>query len=167
MALRSMLGLTEPHTFELVDRRMATVMANGDPEKLGQDLIPLLYETVNRVRESQPFELEPLRARWPSESRLLRLNRPAMWGLPVPAEVTELPQLDPEHPVRIDVWEYGSVAEILHEGSRAEEGKAVDRLRRYITDQGYDLIGPHEEEYLTPPNAPIPKTLIRYRVRCR
>jgi hypothetical protein len=167
MALRSMLGLTEPHTFELVDRRMATIMATGDPAKVGQDVIPVLYETMDRVREAQPFELEPLRARWPAGSMLPRLNRPAMWGLPVPAEVTELPQVDAEHPVRIDIWEYGTIAEILHEGSRAEEGKAIDRLRRYIAEQGLELIGPHEEEYLTPPNAPVPKTLIRYRVRCR
>jgi len=167
MALRSMLGLTEPHTFELVDMRMATIMANGDPAKVGQDVIPVLYETISQVRESHPFELEPLRARWPAGTIIPRLNRPAMWGLPVPAEVTELPQLDPEHPVRIDVWEYGAIAEILHEGSRAEESKAIDKLRRYIADEGLELIGPHEEEYLTPPNAPVPKTLIRYRVRSR
>jgi hypothetical protein len=167
MALRSMLGLTEPHTFELVDQRMATIMASGDPRRVGQDVIPVLYESVNRARKERPFDLEPLRARWtPGPTRALT-DRPAMWGLPVPANIQDLPQVDDEHPVRIDVWQYGTVAEILHEGSRAEEGRAIDRLRKYMDAQGYEVIGPHEEEYLTPPNAPIPKTLIRYRVRCR
>lgn len=167
MALRSMLGLSEPHTFELVDQRMATVMATGDPKRIGMDVIPVLYASVNALRERHPFETEPLRARWTAGPARARTDSAAMWGLPVPAGVTEMPQVDPNHPVRIDVWEYGTVAEILHEGSRAEEGRAVERLRKYMDEQCYEVIGPHEEEYLTAPDAPIPKTLIRYRVRPR
>lgn len=166
MALRSMLGLAEPHTFELVNQRMATIMASGNPARIGQDVVPILYKSVNAARERHPFELEPLRARWAPNARMPRSERPAMWGLPVPADVRELPQFDPEHPVRIDVWEYGTVAEVLHEGSRAEEGRTLDRLRKYMDEQGFEVLGPHEEEYLSPPDAAVPKTLIRYRVRC-
>lgn len=168
MALRSMLGLTEPHTFELVDQRMATIMASGEPRKVAHDVVPTLYASVNQLREQHPFALEPLRARWQHVGAgIPRAEVTAMWGLPVPADITDMPQVDPEHPVRIDIWEYGTVAEILHEGSRAEEGRALDRLRDYMEQQRMEVIGPHEEEYLTAPDAPVPKTLIRYRVCVR
>jgi hypothetical protein len=163
-----MLGLTEPHTFELVDQRMATIMVTGDPDKVGRDVVPILYAAVNELRARRPFDLEPLRARWPAGIGMPRSDTPAMWGLPVPPEIetADLTQPDPDLPVRIDVWEYGTMAEILHEGSRAEEAKAVERLQRYMDEQGFTVIGPHEEEYLSAPGAPVPKTLIRYRVRC-
>lgn len=32
-------------------------------------------------------------------------------------------------------------------------------------EQGYKVDGPHEEEYLSRPDARVPKTLIRYRIR--
>ncbi len=163
MALRSMLGLTEPHTFELADQRLATIMASGDPNELAGDVVPVLYGAVNAARANRPFELEPLRARWSTESGL-GADRPAMWGLPVPADVTEVPQVSEEHPVRVEVWAYGTVAEILHEGSHAEEERAIARLRQYMEEQGMEVVGPHEEEYLSPPGAAVPKTLIRYRV---
>lgn len=165
MALRSMLALTEPHTFELVDQRMATVMTDEDERRDNSAAVAALYESVNKVREKTPFKLEPLRARWVSDGDVPRSERGAMWGLPIPAEVKEVPSVDERYPVRIEVWAYGTVAEILHEGSRAEERRAMERLNRYIGEQGFDYIGPHEEEYLTPPGAPVPKTLIRYRVK--
>lgn len=167
MALRSMLGLTEPHTFMLMDRFMATIMATGDPDRLGSEIVPVLYEAVNELRERRPFELEPLRARWADGANFTRTERPAMWGLPVPMQFDSIPQPDPQHVVRIEIWEYGNVAEILHEGSRAERGRAIDMLNRYMRDEKLEVIGPYEEEYLSPPDAAVPKTLIRYRVNPR
>jgi effector-binding domain-containing protein len=90
-----------------------------------------------------------------------------MWGIPVPAEVEHMPQVDEAYPAQVQEWEYGTVAEILHEGSYAEEGRAVSRLQKYMAEQKFEVLGPHEEEYLSPPDAPIPRTLIRYRVRPR
>lgn len=165
MALRSMLGLTEPHTFELADQRLATVMAQGDARREADRATAVLYASVNEARKATPFELEPLRARWAAEQGWGSRVQPAMWGLPVPAGVTELPQRDSDYPVRIEQWEYGMIAEILHEGSRAEEGKAVDRLKRFVESEGLQIVGPYEEEYLTAPGAPVPKTLIRFRVK--
>lgn len=166
-ALRSMLGLTEPHTFELADQRLATVMTSGDARRVADAAVAALYASVNEARDRRPFDLEPLRARWPVEPRKTRDGMPAMWGLPIPPDVSDLPQPDPDFAVRADTWEYGLVAEILHEGSRAEEGRTVDRLHRWVDEQKLEPIGPYEEEYLTPPGAPVPKTLIRFRVKPR
>ena len=165
MALRSMLGLTEPHTFELMDQRMATVMTESRSRKESEDAVKALYESVRLLQKDHGFELEPLRARWPADGPGSPSGRVAMWGLPVPVEVDDIAQTDERFRVRLDVWEYGTVAEILHEGSHAEEGRTVEKLRRYMEDENMTVIGPHEEEYLTPLTAAVPKILIRYRVR--
>lgn len=165
MALRSMLNLVEPHTFELMDQRMATVMTDEDERRDSSAAVAALYASVNEVRKLTPFDLEPLRARWVIDGGRQHNARGAMWGLHIPAEVNEVATVDERFPVRVEVWQYGTVAEILHEGSRAEERRAIEKLERYIAEQGLEVIGPHEEEYLTPPGAPIPKTLIRFRVR--
>lgn len=165
MALRSMAGLTEPHMLELPARRMATVLTTGDPDKVGPPAVEALYKSVNELRREQHFELEPLRTRWPMQAEDPRDEWVSMWGLPVPGHVEHVPRVDDRYPVHIEDWEYGPVAEILHVGSYAEEGRTVERLYRFMREQGYEVLGPHEEEYLTPPDAPVPRTLIRYRVR--
>jgi hypothetical protein len=163
-----MLGLIEPHTFELPDQRLATVMTVGDPDSVGPEAIRVLYDTVGEVRKSTSFDLEPLRVRWPTDEQAVpRSQWGAMWGLPVPTSVEQVPQLDPKRPVRVEVWEYGTVAEILHEGGYAAAKQTLDKLKRYMDEQRYEVIGPHEEEYLTPPGSPSPRMLIRYRVRPR
>jgi len=41
----------------------------------------------------------------------------------------------------------------------------VERLHQFIEENGYQIAGDHEEEYLTTPDAKNPKTIIRYQVR--
>ncbi len=78
--------------------------------------------------------------------------------------MTEVPQKAPDIPVRLERWEYGTVAQILHLGPYSEEGPTIERLCRFIKDSGYEIAGPHEEEYLTSPRAKVRKTMIRYQV---
>ena len=67
--------------------------------------------------------------------------------------------------VRLETWEYGTVAQILHLGPYDQEGSTIERLHRFIKDSGYQITGDHEEEYLTRPDAKVIKTLIRYTVK--
>ena len=71
----------------------------------------------------------------------------------------------PAVPVAVESWRYGTVAEILHKGSYASETGSIERLRAFIRASGYEIVGPHEEEYLSRPNVKEPKTVIRYEVR--
>jgi hypothetical protein len=57
------------------------------------------------------------------------------------------------------------VAQILHLGPYDQEQETTERLQRFITDNGYEIAGPHEEEYLSKPDAKVIKTLVRYRVK--
>jgi hypothetical protein len=49
----------------------------------------------------------------------------------------------------------------------ATESAAIERLREFIAESGYEIVGCHEEEYLTCPTAKVPKTIVRYVVRKR
>ena len=88
-------------------------------------------------------------------------------GLPVPEDVTALPQKVEGVEVKLETWRYGTVAQVLHLGSYAEEDESVARLHAFIEESGYEIAGTHEEEYLTSPGAKAQKTIIRHPVRRR
>ncbi|MDA3936660.1 MAG: GyrI-like domain-containing protein [Actinomycetota bacterium] len=173
MALRADKTLREPHLTEMPSRRVAVLRTHGNPEKLSGDAMRPLWNAVNAVKHGRvatrgdDFQLEPIRARWPIDPGTSKEDWVGIWAIPLPDDVNALPIDDPEHHVEIDTWEYGKVAEILHEGSYGEEGRAVETLRRFIDDEGYEIAGPFEEEYLARPGAAVPKTFIRFRVKPR
>jgi hypothetical protein len=76
-----------------------------------------------------------------------------------------LPQKEPSAEVKIETWEYGPVAQILHLGPYDQETKTIERLHQFIAESGYEIAGPHEEEYQSKPDAKVIKTLIRYQVK--
>jgi hypothetical protein len=71
----------------------------------------------------------------------------------------------PDVPVIIEMWKYGTVAQILHLGAYDQETENIKKLLVFIDEQGYEVAGDHEEEYLTRPDAKVAKTIIRYPVR--
>ena len=93
--------------------------------------------------------------------------------MPVPESVTELPEIEPEAGLKVTLttWEYGEVAEILHVGPYIEEEPTIEKLKGFIKDEGYQIIGEHEEEYIKGPtmmgkgNPEEYVTIIRYRVQ--
>jgi len=57
------------------------------------------------------------------------------------------------------------VAQILHIGPYSEETATVERLHKFIAENGYKIAGIHEEEYLTKPEAKVQRTIIRYPIK--
>ncbi len=162
----------EPQMTEMPPQRMAVVTTVGDPNVVGQDALSALFGSVytlkfQRKREGADFKVGPLRARWPNAHLAPKEEWIGLWGLPIPDDVRTLPQKQPSPEVRVERWEYGTVAEVLHVGPYSEEGPTVERLHRFIEAQGYEIAGLHEEEYLTTPRAKVQRTLIRYPVRRR
>lgn len=85
-------------------------------------------------------------------------------ALSVPEDTVSLPQKEANIEVKLETWDYGTVAQILHLGTYQQEDASVERLQQFIGDSGYRISGPHEEEYLTKPDAKAPQTIIRYQV---
>lgn len=157
----------EPRIFDMPSYTMAVVESGGDPSDVRQDVLKALYDAVYglkfQLRRSggEDFKVHELRSRRSDDARIVT------WGLPIPDGVTSLPTKPAGPRVHVEVWEYGAVAQILYVGPLSQEDPVVERLRSFIGESGYEIAGPHEEEYLTDPHAPEPRVYIRYQVRRR
>ncbi len=164
---------TDPEIVELPSRTMAVVRTVGDPNEIGERVFKALYGAAYTLKfdlkkRGDTFKIEPPRARWFAGENWRDVPRDhwtAAWALPVPDGTTEVVQKVPEQPVTIEGWDYGTVAQILHIGAYADEAPTIERLHAFIEAQGYEIAGPHEEEYQSRPGAKTQKTVIRYQVR--
>jgi hypothetical protein len=145
-----------PRIVDLPQQRMAVVETVGDPALVGEPALGSLYDAIAACGLTSGS----LRARWPNAHDHERAEWRALWALPVPDDAPE-----PGGTVRLETWYGGLVAEILHEGVFGEDGvQAVKRLRRFIADCGYEIVGPAEEEYVTAPGDASTRMIIRYEV---
>lgn len=162
-----------PEIVEMPDETMAVVKVVGDPTDVVQKVFPALYGAVYPLKfalkkQGVEFKITPPRARWfggPEWATLPRDEWRSEWAIAVPDGTTELVQKDPETPVAIETWEYGTVAQVLYIGEYSEESPVIEALHAFIAEEGYEIAGAHEEEYRSSPSAKEPKTVIRYQVR--
>jgi hypothetical protein len=67
--------------------------------------------------------------------------------------------------VRFELFHEGRAAQIMHVGPHAEERPTIERVDRFIEEQGARMQGKHHEIYLTDPSRTVPKknkTVIRH-----
>ena len=161
----------EPQILEMPPQKMAVVYGKGTPDKVFSELMPALYGSVYTLKfdlkkKGLPtFKVCGLRAHYPDAHLLPKEEWTHIIALPVPEDTTSLPQKVPGVEVKLETWKYGTVAQILHLGGYDQEGPTIERLHKFIEENGYKIAGAHEEEYLTTPDAKVPKTIIRYVVR--
>jgi effector-binding domain-containing protein len=161
----------DPIIIEMPSQKMAVVQGKGPPDKVFAKIFPALYGSVYTLkfdlkkRGLESFKVNCPRARYPNA----HLSPKGEWlivaGIPIPGNTASLPQKEPDTEVRLETWEYGTVAQILHLGPYDQETKTIERLQQFINDNGYEIAGPHEEEYQSRPDAKVIKTLIRYQVK--
>ncbi|MBI4199776.1 MAG: GyrI-like domain-containing protein [Chloroflexi bacterium] len=160
-----------PQIAEMPSQKMAVVYTKGDPARVAPQALRALYASVYALKfalrkRGVDFKVAAPRTRWPNAHLVPNEEWVGVWGLPVPDDTAEPPQRAQGVAVRLEAWEYGTVAQVLHVGPYSDEMPTVERLHRFIAEQGYQIAGAHEEEYLTSPRAKVQKTIIRYPV-CR
>lgn len=164
--------LRQPRITTMPDQKMLVVTAPGDPNVVASKAFKLLFKTYFKI-PGVPKNRKPApRARWAGDYQE-KSTWTGYYGMPVPDGTASLPPVEtgPGYKVELAVWEYGDVAEILHIGPYAEEKPAIEKLHQFLKQQGYEIVGLHEEEYLKGPGMFFkgdPKkyyTIIRYRVR--
>ena len=171
MTQRKASSKKEPQILEMPPQKMAIVYGKSAPDKVFSELMPALYGSVYTLKftlkkQGLPtFKVSGLRARYPDAHLVPKDEWTHIIGLPIPEDTTSLPQKVAGIEVKIETWEYGTVAQILHLGAYDQECATVERLHKFIEDSGYDIAGVHEEEYLTTPDAKVIKTIIRYPIR--
>lgn len=168
---RQKLSQTNPQILVMPPQKMAVVYGKGAPDDVFPKLMPALYGSVYALkfdlkkRGLPTFKVGGLRARYPDAHLVPKDKWTIIVGLPIPEDTTSLPQKVAGVEVKIERWEYGTVAQILHLGPYDQEYATVERLHQFIAHNGYQIAGVHEEEYLTRPDAKVLKTIIRYPVR--
>ena len=164
---------TDPQIIEMPPQKMAIVRGKGTPDEVFPKVMPALYGSVYTLKfdlkkKGLPtFKVTGLRGRYPDAHLVPKERWTMILGLPVPIDTASLPQKVTEVEVVMETWSYGTIAQILHIGAYDQETSNIERLQRYIKDNGYEISGDHEEEYLTSPDAKVVKTIIRYPVRKR
>ena len=164
---------TEPQILEMPPQKMAVIYGKGAPDKVFSDVLPALFGSVYTLKfdlkkKGLPtFKVSAPRARYPDAHLVPMEQWTIITGIPVPEDTASLPQKVPGIEVKIETWQYGTVAQILHLGAYDQEYATVERLHKFIEDNGYEIAGVHEEEYLTSPDAKVIKTIIRYPIRKR
>jgi len=157
--------LKEPRITQMPHQKMLVVEHTGDPNVVGGTAFSRLFGAFFKIPGAR---MAPPRARWMSPATTPKAEWVGLYALPLPESITTLPP--GLEGVRIETWEYGEVAEILHIGPYSEEAATIERLHQHILAQGYEIAGPHEEEYLKAPGmGNIPpeeyQTIIRYSVK--
>ncbi len=164
---------TDPVILEMPSQKMAVAQKRGAPDKIFPQIFPALYGSVYTLkfdlkkRGLESFKVGCPRSRYPDAHLKQKEDWLIITGLPVPEDTTSLPQKEPGIEVKLETWEYGTVAQILHIGRYDEETESIERLHQFIKDSGYEIIGPHEEEYQSRPDARVVKTIIRYQIKKR
>ncbi len=162
---------TDPQIVVMPDQKMAVVRGRGAPSDVFPKTMPALYGAVYTLKFDlkkkglESFKVEALRARYPDARDVAKKDWMIVMGIPIPEGTTDVVQKVPGVAVAIETWKYGMVAQVLHLGTYAEEAPSIEKLCRFITEQGYVIVGDHEEEYLTRPEAKVQKTIIRYVVK--
>lgn len=162
---------TDPIILEMPSQTMAVVEGRGSPDRVFAEVLPALFGSVYSLRFDlkkrglESFKVTAPRARYPDLDTRPKEDWLIVAGVPVPEGTDRLPQKKPDIEVKLDTWEYGTVAQILHLGPYDQEQGSVERLKRFIESNGYEISGPHEEEYLSRPDARVMKTVVRYRVK--
>jgi hypothetical protein len=147
---------TDPIILEMPSQKMAVVQGKGSPDKVFAKIFPALFGSVYTLKFDlkkkglESFKVSCPRARYPNAHLYPKGEWLIIAGIPIPDSTTSLPQKEPQ---------------ILHLGSYDQEMKTVERLQQFITANGYEIAGPHEEEYQSRPDAKVIKTLIRYQVK--
>jgi hypothetical protein len=157
--------LKNPQIRKMQDKqKMLVVEKIGDPNVTAGTGFQTLYSTFFKL---PGVKMAPPRARWLNTLTDPRNEWVGLYALPLPESVDSLPT--GVEGVKIDYWEYGEVAEILHVGAYSEETPTIEKLLAFIAVQGYEIAGPHEEEYLrgpeSGPDSSKYMTIIRYQVR--
>ncbi|HUU52668.1 MAG TPA: GyrI-like domain-containing protein [Candidatus Heimdallarchaeota archaeon] len=159
--------LKDPQIRKMPDKvKMLVVEKKGDPNVVAGMAFSTLFSTFF---EQPGVKMAPPRARWLNAPADPRNEWMGLYALPLPESVETL--RSQVEGVKIDYWDYGEVAEILHIGAYSEETPTIEKLFAFIAEQGYEIAGPHEEEYLRGPESGTDTskymTIIRYQVRKR
>ena len=143
----------DPSIVKMFDERMVVMDAQGNPNQMSKEIFAIFADYHIEDRMPLNFTMPAMRVRWDSGFDSPTSNWVGSYAIPAPAGIDELPSGDgvEKYNPRFEDWGYGEVAQVLHVGPYEQEQESIDRLMQFISEQGYEVIGEREEEYLRGP----------------
>lgn len=136
----------EPAITVRKNQRMLVVTMKGDPAKVRDKAMKILYGAFfrNATEAEKNMPIIP-RVRWAfSAPQARKRDWIGSYALPISIDFTE----PGDGTARIEDWNYGLVAEILHIGPYEKEAASIGILKDHIAANGFTISGDFEEEYL-------------------
>jgi hypothetical protein len=183
----------DPALVEVPARPYLMVDGTGDPNtsEAYTDAVATLYPVAYGIRKAikdatgVAYTVMPLESLWwTDDGRPLELYDRSNWcwtamicqpddvtpelAAEVVAGLTKQKKLTAGWAGRLEVFEEGLAAQILHYGPYADEEPTIARLHEFIVERSYSFSGKHHEIYLTDPRRSLPeknRTIIRQPVR--
>lgn len=154
-----------PVLSDLPAQRMLVITAQGDPDSAaGPAFARLTKAFYSQAARADKRHAPAPRARWATAQLD---SAKALWigtyGMPVTGA---FPQ-PKDAGLRLETWEYGLTAQILHVGPYDAEEKDIAALKSFIAANGLAIQGPHEEEYVKGPGRLFKGDPARYRTVIR
>jgi len=185
-----------PVIVEVPELSFLMLDGRGDPNtsEQYQDALGALYGiaytlkfTLKKSDPERDFRVAPLEGLWWADAEApslaeLQADRDAwnwtmMIALPDDVTAAELAAaaeaaarrrpLPGAGSIRLERFEEGLAAQIMHVGPYSAEAPTIERLHAFVEEQGYALLGRHHEIYLGDPRRTAPerlKTIIRHPV---
>jgi hypothetical protein len=185
-----------PVIVEVPELAFLMVDGRGDPEtsQSFHDAMQALYSaaytlkfTLKKADPERDFKVAPLEGLWwadteaPAMDELQRDRDAWNWTLMIAVpDVVTAEEVSaaleaaarkrdlPSAPLlRLERFEEGLAAQILHVGPYSEEAPTIERLHQFVAAEGYELRGRHHEIYLGDPSRTVPerlKTVLRHPV---
>lgn len=145
------LALKEPRIVRLPARTMLVLATAGDPNAEAGPAYRKLFAAFYRLPGQKAMRPPAPLSRWPRlDPGAVKGSWTGVYAMPVPGEVTAPPAgADPG--VKVERWEAGDYAEILHAGPYSAEADTIGRLRAFIGASRRKAVDGHEEEYVRGP----------------
>jgi hypothetical protein len=164
--------LEQPKIIIMQKQKMLIAETKGDPSLMTPTIIRLFMLHEKLTKKNSSLE-QPLLLRLSNIKPGLPVKEIVeMWALPLPDNISEIPNGSKMYPnFKIDFWNYGDVAAILHKGPYDGASATAGKLAKFIEESGYEITGPYEEEFINGPgrNGPgNPKeylTILRFEVK--
>ena len=155
------------------NQKVLVVKAIGSPEVITKSAYKVLFTAYFKLKGVPKFPYPAPLARWVGDLSTPMDNWEGHFAVPVPENISTIPENKDKSGLKVELatWEYGDVAEILYVGPYDKEMPTIEKLRNFISENGYEIAGPHEEEYLKGPSPFWPTnpnkylTIIRYQVK--
>jgi effector-binding domain-containing protein len=165
--------LKSPQFSNKASLKVMEVKAVGSPEVVTKEAYKVLFSTYFKTKGVPKHPIPAPLARWIGDLTTPMDKWEGHFAISIPENITSAADIKDKSGLKVEIntWEYGEVEEILHIGPYDTEMPTIDKLKNFIKDNGYEIAGPHEEEYLKGPGMFWPTspkkyaTIIRYQVK--